>query len=97
MLDPGFTDYSRTVLYTTRDVTALLRQGENVIAAELGSGHFDDAAKTWDWGWDVAQWRATPRLRLDLYIRFTDGSEQFVGSDPTWKVSTAGPTRYDSF
>jgi alpha-L-rhamnosidase len=97
VLDPGFTDYSRTVLYTTRDVTALLRPGENVIATELGSGHFDDAAKTWDWGWDVAQWRATPTLRLDLYVRFTDGTEQFIGSDPSWKVSTAGPTRYDSY
>ncbi len=97
VLDPGFTDYSRTVLYTTRDVTTLLRPGENVIASELGSGHFDDAARSWDWGWDVAQWRATPTLRLDLYIRFVDGTEQFIGSDPSWKVSTAGPTRYDSY
>jgi alpha-L-rhamnosidase len=97
VLDPGFTDYSRTVLYTTHDVTGLLRPGENVIATELGSGHFDDAARTWDWGWDVAQWRATPRLRLDLYIRFTDGTEQVVASDASWKVSTRGPTRYDSY
>jgi len=97
VLDPGFTDYSRTVLYTTRDVTTLLHSGENVIASELGSGHFDDAARSWDWGWDVAQWRATPRLRLDLYIRFTDGTEEFVGSDASWKVSTQGPTRYDSY
>jgi len=41
VLDPSFTDYSKTVLYTTRDVTVLLRQVENVIASELGSGHFD--------------------------------------------------------
>ncbi len=51
VLDPGFTDYSRTVLHTTHDVTALLSQGENVIASELGSGHYDDATRTWDWGW----------------------------------------------
>lgn len=42
VLDPGFTRYSKTVLYTTLDVTSLLRQGENVIASELGSGQFDD-------------------------------------------------------
>ena len=93
----GFTDYSRTVLYTTDDVTALLHPGENVIASELGSGHFDDAARTWDWGWDEAQWRATPRLRLDLYISYTDGTEQVVASDGSWRVSMAGPTRYDSY
>ena len=93
LLDPSFTDYSKTVLYTTQDVTPLLRQGENVIASTLGSGHFDDATRTWDWGWEQAQWRATPRLRLDLYITFTDGTEQLVSSESYWKSSTGGPTR----
>ena len=96
VLDPAFTDYSKTVLYTTHDVTNLLRQGENVIGSQLGSGHYDDATRTWDWGWEQAQWRATPRLRLNLYITYTDGTEQFVSSDSSWKVTTAGPTRYDS-
>ena len=96
VLDPQFTDYSKTVLYTTADVTALLRQGENVLASELGAGKFDDAARTWDWGWHKAQWRATPRLRLDLYVTYTDGTEMVVRSDETWKVSTDGPRRYDS-
>jgi alpha-L-rhamnosidase len=96
VLDPQFTDYSKTVLYTTDDVTSLLREGANVIAAELGSGKFDDAARTWDWGWHKAQWRATPRLRLDLYVTYTDGTELLVRSDESWKVSVDGPTRYDS-
>ena len=97
VLDPGFTDYSKTVLYTTQDVTALLRQGENVLASNLGSGQFDASARSWDWGWERAEWRATPRLKMDLYITYTDGSEQVVSSDGSWKVSTAGPTRYDSY
>jgi alpha-L-rhamnosidase len=97
VLDPGFTDYSKTVLYTTHDVTALLRQGENVIASVLGSGHFDDATRTWDWGWEKAQWRGVPRLRLDLHVTYADGSETLVRSDESWKVSVDGPTRYDSY
>ena len=97
LLDPNFTDYSKTVLYTTHDVTALLRQGENVIGSELGSGRFDDATRTWDWGWEKAQWRGTPRLLLDLYITYADGTEQVVSSDSSWTVSTVGPTRYDSY
>jgi len=97
VLDPGFTDYSRTVLYTTHDVTALLKPGENVIASELGSGHFDDATRTWDWGWEKAQWRGIPRLRLDLHVTYADGTETVVSSDDTWKVSASGPTRYDSY
>ncbi len=96
VLDPGFTDYSKTVLYTTHDVTRLIVQGENVVAAELGSGHFDDAVRTWDWGWEQAEWRATPRLRLDLYVTFVDGTEQLVSSDESWRASVDGPTRFDS-
>jgi len=97
VLDPGFTDYSRTVLYTTHDATALLRPGENVLAAELGSGHFDDAVKTWDWGWEDAEWRGVPRLRLELHVAYADGSGQVIASDETWRASVAGPTRYDSY
>ena len=52
-----------------------------MIASELGSGHYDDATRTWDWGWDKAQWRAIPRLRLDLHVTYADGSEQVVASD----------------
>ena len=97
VLDPAFTNYSKTVLYTTHDVTASLRQGENVLAAELGSGQFDASARSWDWGWEKAEWRMTPALKLDLYITFTDGSEQLVSTDSSWRVSVAGPTRYDSY
>jgi alpha-L-rhamnosidase len=97
VLDPGFTRYSKTVLYTTHDVTPLIRQGENVVATELGSGQFDDQARTWDWGWHEAEWRATPRLRLDLYVTYTDGTEDVIASDASWKASVNGPTRYDNY
>jgi alpha-L-rhamnosidase len=97
VLDPAFTDYSKTVLYTTHDVTRLLRQGENVLAAELGSGQFDSATRTWDWGWDRAQWRATPRLILQMHVTYADGSEDVVVSDGSWRVSVGGPRRYDSY
>ena len=97
VLDPGFTDYGKTVLYTTRDVRSLLLRGRNAITAELGSGQFDNAAHTWDWGWERAQWRATPRLRLDLVIDYEDGTQDVVATDGSWKVSTDGPTRYDNY
>src|SRR3954471_22986575 len=97
VLEPQFTDYSKTVLYTVTDVTPLLRSGENVVGAVLGSGKFDDAARTWDWGWDKAEWRGTPRLRLDLVVTYADGTEETVASDSTWRVSVDGPWRYDSY
>ncbi|HEX7979717.1 MAG TPA: family 78 glycoside hydrolase catalytic domain, partial [Gemmatimonadaceae bacterium] len=97
VLDPQFTDYTKTVLYTTTDVTSLVRRGENVVGAVLGSGKFDDAARTWDWGWEKAEWRATPRLRADLVITYTDGTTQTVASDASWRVDVGGPLRYDNY
>jgi alpha-L-rhamnosidase len=95
VIDPGFTDYGKTVLYTTDEV--LLRSGENVLAAELGSGQFDSSTRTWDWGWQDAQWRGVPRLRLDLWITYRDGSEESIATDSSWRVSIDGPNRYDSY
>ena len=97
VLEPGFTDYSRTVLYVTHDVTRLLREGENVVSAELGSGQYDSATRTWDWSWDRAEWRGTPRLILQLHVRYEDGTETLITSDGSWRVSADGPRRYDSY
>ena len=36
VLDPAFTDYMRRVLYSTYDVTDLVRSGENVVGVMLG-------------------------------------------------------------
>ncbi|MDR1419291.1 MAG: glycoside hydrolase family 78 protein [Treponema sp.] len=38
LLDPGATDYSKTILYSAYDVTANLRQGDNVAGIVLGTG-----------------------------------------------------------
>src|SRR4051794_6297993 len=96
VLAPGFTRYSRTVEYTTDDVTSLLKPGENVLATRLGSGQYDNETTSNDWHWEDAEWRGTPRLRADLYVTFADGTEQVIRSDATWKVNH-GPTRFDAY
>jgi alpha-L-rhamnosidase len=40
VLDPGWTDYSKRVLYVTYDVGGMLRQGNNAIAAVVGQGRY---------------------------------------------------------
>jgi alpha-L-rhamnosidase len=39
-LDPGWTDYDRLVLYSTYDITGLLRAGQNVVGVMLGKGKY---------------------------------------------------------
>jgi alpha-L-rhamnosidase len=36
-------------------------------------------------------------MRVDLRVTYGDGSEEVIASDTTWKVTTSGPTRYDSY
>ena len=94
VLDPGYTDYGRTVLHVTHDVGALLHRGRNAIGVELGSGFLDYDVIS-EWSWDAASWRAEPRLRLELHVTLADGRALVVASGPGWRTAE-GPTRYDN-
>ena len=39
-LDPGWTDYHKLIEYVTFNITSYLKEGENVIGAEVGNGWF---------------------------------------------------------
>ena len=40
LLDPGYTDFSKRVLYVTYDITAQLGEGKNCIGVVLGNGWY---------------------------------------------------------
>ncbi len=78
---PGWTDYRKRIQYQVYDVTALLRPGDNVIAAILGDG--------WAVGhiaWTHRQFYADrPRLFAQLEVTLAGGGVVTVASDSTWK------------
>ena len=41
ILSPGWTDYSKTVLYDTFDITPMLSKGENALGLILGNGMYN--------------------------------------------------------
>lgn len=73
-------DYTKTLWYTTYDVTDLLEDGENIFAAWLGNGWFNEEFKT-SWNFDEAPWRDVPKFILELKIN----GETVLQSDGTWK------------
>ena len=91
-LDPGFTDYDKTVLYATYDVTDALRAGGNALGVSLGRGYYgmDDPGY-----WLASLWHGEPRMKVELDISYRDGSSQRVVSDRSWTTAD-GPTRADS-
>jgi len=90
LLNPGYTHYDKRNLYSVFDVTSLLTSGENVLAAVLGNGFYNEIAPVAPWNFEKARWRNRARMICELHITYADGTKQNINSDNTWKVST-GP------
>ena len=93
-LNPGFTDYSKRVLYNTYDVTEALQKGTNCIGVQLGNGWFNEQTPT-VWYFHLAPWRARPQLLCEVLITYTDGEQEIIKSDTSWQTNT-GPVRFDN-
>lgn len=86
-LKPGATEMSKTVFYTTHDVTTLLQEGKNAIGAEVSSGWWNGAIVHGIYGGKPNAFRALLKVELD------DGSTQTIPTDLTWLSNTNGPLR----
>ncbi len=89
VLHPGWTDYRKTVLYDTYDVTSLLAQGPNVLGVMLGNGFFNVEKYPGRYTKFVGRF-GRPKLILQLRLLFTDGTERYILSDEQWRTHT-GP------
>jgi alpha-L-rhamnosidase len=78
MIGNNFREYR--IMYLSYDITKYLRQGENVIGTILGNGFFNPA-NYWTQGY------GTPRFMGQIYITYTDGTEDIIVSDKSWKAS----------
>ncbi len=91
---PGWTDYDKRLYYQTFDVTDQLREGQNVIGAEIADGWYAgyvgyallvqlDKVRNF--------YGANPSFMGQLHIEYQDGSTEIIATDNTWK-GTIGPT-----
>lgn len=96
VLDPGVTDYRKTVLYSTYDVTSLLKKGKNAAGAMLGNGAWN-LRKTegrWSWGSGGSAF-GNPCFLMQLVITYKDGRQSVILSDESWK-SAPGPVTFNN-
>ncbi|MEJ2882300.1 family 78 glycoside hydrolase catalytic domain [Pedobacter sp. GR22-6] len=94
-LNPGLTQYNKTHLYQSYDVTKDLSAGENAIAAILAEGWWSGGATYMGEFWNFFGDRQS--LLAKLVIQYENGQEESIVTDPlTWKYSTEGPLRYGS-
>jgi alpha-L-rhamnosidase len=85
LLNPGWTDFNKRVLYQTYDVTPLLSTGDNTIAAILGGG-WHGSPMTWA---GTRAYTEPDALRAQLDITLTDGSHKTIATDETWQTAPA--------
>jgi len=85
------TDYTRSVLYKTFDVTKACRTGENVLGVVLGNGRFFTMRprykpqKIKEFGF--------PKMLFQLEIVDADGRRRMIVSDTSWRFTADGPIR----
>lgn len=91
VLTPSPTDYDKTVLYNTYDVTNDLHIDQNALAVTLGNGRYFIMRQNYK----PQKWHAFgfPKLLLQTNIEFEDGSHQIIASNNTWKFTADGPIR----
>ena len=82
VLGTPFTDYYKRIMYSTYDITKLLKNGENVIGAVLGNGFFSTPRL----GFGQRQnGNGPPRFILQAIINYADGSRQIIRTDASWR------------
>jgi alpha-L-rhamnosidase len=91
VLAPAPTDYRKSVLYNTYDVTSHLRQGANALGVVLGNGRYYTMRQNYK-PYKINTF-GYPKLRLNLSITYTDGSAEEVVSNASWKLNADGPIR----
>lgn len=98
VLDPGWTNYHRTVQYVAYDVSNILKAGPNVLGAHLGNGFYagdqGDDRFFWPCYEDNTYVRYGNELCFfaELHLFYGDGTREIVTTGPDWKVRKSATT-----
>lgn len=92
VLTPAPTDYRKTILYNSYDVTSQLSDSINAIGIILGNGRFYHMRQ------NFKPYKAPnfgyPKVRANLIVEFENGGRQVIATDDrTWKLTADGPIR----
>lgn len=94
--NPGLTQYTKTHLYQTFDVTEQIHSGKNTIGVILSEGWWSGGATYTGDNWNFFGDRQS--LLAKLVITYPDGTEDVIVTNPsTWKYFNNGPVTYSSF
>lgn len=93
-LASGWTNYRRTILYDSYDVTRLLAAGPNTLALMLGNGLYNVEHKAGRYTKFLDSF-GQPKAILLLTIEQADGRRVHIATDKEWRTRT-GPILFSS-
>ena len=95
ILAPGWTDFRKRVLYQAYDVSPLVKQGDNAIAAMLGDGWYSSGL-----GWTLQRncfGPAPNSLLAELHVKYLDETEEVIKTDNSWMVANSPVLRSEIY
>lgn len=97
MLEPGWTNYAKTVLYSVYDVGSMLKNGKNALGVMLGNGWYNPLPLRLFGRFNMrnAQQTGRPCLKAELRVEYSDCSSQVIRTDSTWQTAK-GPVLKNS-
>jgi alpha-L-rhamnosidase len=93
VLDPGWTTYTKTILYNSFDVAALLHPGDNAIGVTLGNGPYNVLKMRGRYTKFVGSF-GVPKLRAQIDIDLADNTHLHIGTSVLWKTAR-GPVVFN--
>jgi alpha-L-rhamnosidase len=90
VLAPGWSAYARRLHYDTHDVTALVRDGDNVVGGVVADGWWRGFL-TWEMRRNVYGDRIG--LLAQLEVTWSGGTVTTIRTDHGWRATTRGPVR----
>ena len=91
-LAPGWTDYEKTVLYNSYDVTQQLNEGLNCIGVMVGNGFYYNNRERYR---KLIIAYGFPKLIGKLKVHYKNGTSKTIVSDASWKTLKS-PITYSS-
>jgi alpha-L-rhamnosidase len=91
-LSPGWSDYRKTCLYNTFDITGFLKKGRNTLGVIAGNGFFNINRERYR---KLVVAYGAPEMILKLSVEYEDGTKTVVTSNASWKTSPS-PVTYTS-
>ncbi len=93
-LAPLGSDYDKTLIYDTYDVTEAL-SSDNVMLLTLQAGNY--FAPRQHYQEKVRRTYGLPTALLNLIVEYQDGKADTIATDESWKLNVEGPVRYANF